>query len=554
MREEIIEVASQAPEFAQGIDVLAESLATTPITSQDLDDAIEMLEATLDNPAIYAETVVAAIADGLIDEGDAPAEFNIEFILSLLLALYGLQERLLAEGYARGGLADAANRLSRQGQSGDTMLAHINPREAEVLRRMGGQGTVNPNTGLAEYKSIKKLFKKVIPIAVSMFAPQLAPAIGSAIGLSGTAAKIVGGSLLGAGTAAIAGGDPLKGAVLGGIGSGLGSVAGSFVNKGLNLGLSAPVSATLGSGLVGGLAGAATGQGFGQGALQGVAGQLLKNVAGSDGMGSLAGTPNALQGAIQSGADTAGNMLISGYSPKDSLQGGVAAGIFSGGKSILSQPKPSEVVVEGVKDSSSNAPDTSELTGLEKIGDLIGKNKVPLALGALSLLGGAPVPEDVGTAIQELSPDQQEYFNRPSEPWDWDAIRAGANRANLSLTEFMAQGYNELTEGTFNVEPAGYYGGGMPRMTFLKEGGTSRYVDGEGTGRSDEIPAYLSDGEYVIDAETVAMLGDGSSNAGADALNDMRKNIRAHKGKALAKGKFSPNAKAPLTYLRQGMS
>ena len=79
---------------------------------------------------------------------------------------------------------------------------------------------------------------------------------------------------------------------------------------------------------------------------------------------------------------------------------------------------------------------------------------------------------------------------------------------------------------------------------------TSRYVRGGGTGRSDEIPAYLSDGEYVIDAETVALLGDGSNKAGAEMLNGMRENVRAHKGQALAQGKFSPDAKSPLQYLR----
>ena len=78
----------------------------------------------------------------------------------------------------------------------------------------------------------------------------------------------------------------------------------------------------------------------------------------------------------------------------------------------------------------------------------------------------------------------------------------------------------------------------------------SRYVRGPGTGRSDEIPAYLSDGEYVIDAETVALLGDGSNKAGASVLNDMRKNVRRHKGGALAKGKFSKDAKSPLEYMR----
>jgi hypothetical protein len=93
--------------------------------------------------------------------------------------------------------------------------------------------------------------------------------------------------------------------------------------------------------------------------------------------------------------------------------------------------------------------------------------------------------------------------------------------------------------------------GGM----LMSEGGTSsdsRAVKGPGTGRSDEIPALLSDGEYVIDAETVAMLGDGSSEAGAKRLDDFRVSIRKHKGRNLAKGEFSANAKRPENYLSGG--
>jgi len=41
--------------------------------------------------------------------------------------------------------------LRSQGRNGDTMLAHINPQEAEMLQRMGGSGTINPNTGLPEF-------------------------------------------------------------------------------------------------------------------------------------------------------------------------------------------------------------------------------------------------------------------------------------------------------------------------------------------------------------------------------------------------------------------
>ena len=64
------------------------------------------------------------------------------------------------------------------------------------------------------------------------------------------------------------------------------------------------------------------------------------------------------------------------------------------------------------------------------------------------------------------------------------------------------------------------------------------------------MPAVLSDGEYVIDAETVALLGNGSVDAGANALDQMREEIRKHKGKNLAQGKISSDAQSPLSYLK----
>jgi hypothetical protein len=79
-------------------------------------------------------------------------------------------------------------------------------------------------------------------------------------------------------------------------------------------------------------------------------------------------------------------------------------------------------------------------------------------------------------------------------------------------------------------------------------------VRGPGTGRSDDIPARLSDGEYVIDAETVSLLGDGSTKSGASKLDQFRVNIRKHKGRKLAKGAFSVDAKKPEAYLRGGQA
>ena len=95
-------------------------------------------------------------------------------------------------------------------------------------------------------------------------------------------------------------------------------------------------------------------------------------------------------------------------------------------------------------------------------------------------------------------------------------------------------------------------GGVTGPLSMLLEGGSPDIegpVAGPGTGRSDDIDARLSDGEYVLDAETVALLGDGSTAAGAEALDRMREAVRKHKGAALSKGKFSPAARPPLDYL-----
>ena len=48
------------------------------------------------------------------------------------------------------------------------MLAHINPQEAALLKALGGAGTINPNTGLPEYKkAVKRIASVAIPVAAA---------------------------------------------------------------------------------------------------------------------------------------------------------------------------------------------------------------------------------------------------------------------------------------------------------------------------------------------------------------------------------------------------
>jgi len=110
--------------------------------------------------------------------------------------------------------------------------------------------------------------------------------------------------------------------------------------------------------------------------------------------------------------------------------------------------------------------------------------------------------------------------------------------------------------------PVGFARGGYPiqylsSMPGLPMASRSGYARGDfvqdrgvGDGRSDNIHAKLSPGEFVFDAETTALLGNGSSEAGARKLEALRQHIRQHKGRALAKGDYSPDAKNPLAYMR----
>ena len=87
---------------------------------------------------------------------------------------------------------------------------------------------------------------------------------------------------------------------------------------------------------------------------------------------------------------------------------------------------------------------------------------------------------------------------------------------------------------------------------FFSEGGLNaihhRYVTGDGDGTSDSIPAMLANGEFVIPADVVSSLGNGSNDSGAKVLDEFLKTIREHKRKADAKH-LPPDSKGALGYL-----
>ena len=594
----IVDLVKQTPQVQQAVDIIEAQLARAPIMPEDLDEIIGMLEAVVEDPNRYPEVRAAAVQDGVISDRDAPQDYDPTFVLAVLVALYEYRDRLATQGYARGGLKVAARKLQAAGRGGDSMLAHINPREAEMLQRMGGSGTVNPNTGLREYKGGKQILGAVLPIALNFIVPGIGGTIGSAIlgaGASAAAASMVGGAVLGGLSSAIAGGNPLQGAILGGLGGGLGEAVGSTLAPTLGAG----TQGLIGNALVGGATGALTGQGFGKGALMGAVGSGLG--AATQGLGE-----GAVGAGIGSAGQMAGRMLTAGFNPKQALMGGALSGLATGLTYKPPEPftgqtlKPSQTAVQGLKVSPGENAEmmrygtTNYLTGEQGVvpgraPTLVGETSSvglkpptggiapnlgtspavtgsptaaaastsPLslkALGTTALLGSlmTPRPPEVSEAVAAMSPAQQEYFNRPSIQWDWNKLQNDANAANMSLSQYMSTYWPQVTSGAYNkpTAPTAMAMGGMYAMGGGPLGAVARLARGSGSGRDDTINARLSDGEYVMDAETVAMLGDGSTDEGARRLDAMRAQLRKHKGKTLARGKFSPNAKSPLAYLK----
>ena len=76
----------------------------------------------------------------------------------------------------------------------------------------------------------------------------------------------------------------------------------------------------------------------------------------------------------------------------------------------------------------------------------------------------------------------------------------------------------------------------------------NKYVKGDGDGTSDSVPAMLANGEFVIPADVVSKLGNGSNDAGADVLDKFLVSIREHAQDHDPK-KLPPQSKGPLAYL-----
>lgn len=209
------------------------------------------------------------------------------------------------------------------------------------------------------------------------------------------------------------------------------------------------------------------------------------------------------------------------------------------------------------KVSGTPAPDTS-------LGDMVTKflnqtitNKPALAglagLGVASALGSSGSSGSAG--VSGTSPDQADAgFNPYAEQFvNWNAMPAylddqgisyGLAQLNPEFSVNAAQGGVMLLAG----------GGQIPSLGGYAAGGNPRLLRGPGDGMSDNIPATISgkqparlaDGEFVVPADVVSHLGNGSTEAGANVLYQMMERVRkartgnSKQGKQINPNKFIP--------------
>jgi hypothetical protein len=279
---------------------IRENIGDLQLTPQQMDLMIQMFEYVSQNPTEYQNLVQVAVEEGILDEGDLPPEYDPEFIGIMLAVLQEMRmmqgasaqqamdlgpviEGLQPMGMAQGGLADVGQYLAGMGRGGDSILAHITPEEAELLKSRGGAGTTNPSTGLPEFKgnpvkalgkvvkgtikSVTNVAKKIVksPIGRVLATIALATVLGPAsAGFSfslGLSAPVAAG-LAGAGTTLLAGGsvkDALIGGAMGYVGGG-GTIMGTSPVAALGGYLPGAAGSALNTGLTTGVLGAGIGK------------------------------------------------------------------------------------------------------------------------------------------------------------------------------------------------------------------------------------------------------------------------------------------------------
>jgi hypothetical protein len=440
-----------------------------------------------------------------------------------------------------------AQGLASLGRHGDSMLMHVSPSEVAGLKAVGAMTGhkihTNPHTGMPEAFDFGDFFTSLLPTAAGFLVG--GPA-GASLGLkagstAATLAPIAAGVATGAAVAGAKGDDLLMGGLMGGLGGfGGGNLASSLGNMGAQGGYQA-------------------GQEVAKGTAQTTAAGLdALDTAANPFFGSAATMPTALTNAGTTAASGASAAVPMAYSESLGQMGRGAMDILKpGGYDKFTSPA---------------------------VGGSAMQLGAPLGMAGLAGAQEDLYPE-VDTSLEEKRKAEENKYRDPrtgllnlaqASPGLRLATGGTVNTNSSTISSGGIQdlyGTNDQTTGTQNLSKEGYgigrlnslaaegsrakaadtfYAMGGP-IAFAK-GGHQGYLDGEGDGMSDSIPATiedkqparLADGEFVIPADVVSHIGNGSSKAGSKQLYAMLDRIRkartghTKQGKEIKPRKYMP--------------
>lgn len=500
----------------------------------------------------------------------------------------------------------AAQHIAQKGRGRDKMLVHMSPREVQGLQALamahGGKLAINPETGLPEAGFLEQILPIVAAAAATYFTAGAATPMLISAGMGPTSAAILAGAgsgaLIGGGSAAIQGGDAGQGALMGGIGGALGGAMGAFP--------SGAESAT-GTGINAASTGGAPG--LNPNASVGATNEFTKALSVNAGTGApidpLAKTAGATGGI---GAPPSTYIPSASIGPTTPVSPTTASALETASRANAmananlgtlgaAPPVPTPSVSPSLTKAPVQAADKGFWSGLsdwQKAGVSTAGAALTAEMARRPGVEGAPTGEYTST-LNRISPDfraqepvQPNPYYRSKYPVYaaggglMDAYQGGGPVERMSMmntamnpqgglypqgmidkTQYATPTQRPASMELLDTEPAyqksnplvsgaGLARGGIADLGGYSDGG--RMLRGPGDGMSDSIPATiggkqparLADGEFVVPADVVSHLGNGSTDAGAKKLYAMMDRVRqARTGKkkqapAVKTDKFIP--------------
>jgi hypothetical protein len=457
------------------------------LTEEELQSFLRMIDYVEKNPDQYPKLVEQLVASGAFEREDVPAQYD-PTLMAVVKALIGQAIRRVSAvsspTYAKGGIVSLkkeAKRLEKAGRNGDSMLAHITPFEATMLKRMGGSGTINPTTGLPEF--FLKSLGKILKVGAQIVATAV---------LSSFVGPVAAGAIVGGVSALLSGAKPadaLKSALIGGVTGGI----------------------------AGGISSSLSGGSFMEGAFSG---------------GSLFGSGPPVNPVLDYLKSTSvGGNLLGGVPSTAGVESGASAGATAFTGAAEGAPAYTSVTPPVRPEGAVLAPDipvpkaaSSGLSGFFGKGGTFDTYKVPLLLGggAALLAADSGKKEEIKPSLVAGPTGTQLLAQQPGT--------YGFNQANFAprvpqagTPVFPGGGYVAPTTqlATAPVPNFGQITFPKPSMSGIMAAKAGGHISGPGHGTSDSIPARLSDGEFVMTAKAVRGAGNGSRMKGARKMYEL---------------------------------